>query len=99
MVSVLGTSLEYMFRCDEEHIKEYKIDGFISTGYRPCRTLEGHSLILARMIEERIGIPCITPDVDIYIDRGDFPKERMRTLLETFADIVKRSKAKKEKRE
>jgi len=96
MVSVLGTSLEYMFRCDEEHIKEYKIDGFISTGYRPCRTLEGHSLILARMIEERIGIPCITPDVDVYIDRGDFPKERMRTLLETFADIVKRSKAKKE---
>jgi hypothetical protein len=49
------------------------------------------------MIEDRIGIPCITPDVDIYIDRGDFPKERMRTLLETFADVVKRSKVQRSK--
>lgn len=97
MVSVLGTSIEYMFRSHRDHIRDYKIDGLISTGYRPCRTFEGHSLILAKMIEDRIGIPCITPDVDIYIDRGDFPKERMRTLLETFADVVKRSKVQRSK--
>ena len=96
MVSALGTSVEYMFRCHKDMISDYKIDGFVSTGYRPCRTFQGHSLILARMIEERIGIPCVTPDVDLYIDRGDFPKGRMRTLLETFADVVKRSKAGRE---
>lgn len=97
LISVVGTSVEFVYQSTSDHIKEYKMDGLISSCYRPCRAFAAHSLMLARMIEERMGIPCITPDVDIYIDRGDFPKERMRTILETFADVVKRSKAKRER--
>jgi len=77
-------------------MKEYAMDGLLSITYRPCRAFASHSLMVARMIEQKMGLPCITPDVDIYIDRGDFPKERMKTILETFADVVKKSKAKRE---
>jgi benzoyl-CoA reductase/2-hydroxyglutaryl-CoA dehydratase subunit BcrC/BadD/HgdB len=95
MVSALGTSLEYLYKTTTDHITEYGIDGFIATNYRPCRCWTAHSQILAKMLGERSGTPCITPDLDIYIDRGDFPQSRMRTVLETFADVVKRSKDKK----
>ncbi len=96
MVSALGTSMEYLYETTSEHIRDYKIDGLISTAYRGCRAWSSHSLILAKMLEERENIPCITPDIDIFIDRGDFPQERMRTVLETFANIVNRSKKEKE---
>jgi benzoyl-CoA reductase/2-hydroxyglutaryl-CoA dehydratase subunit BcrC/BadD/HgdB len=96
MVSALGTSMEYLYDTTAEHIRDYKIDGLISTAYRGCRAWSSHSLILAKMLEERAQIPCITPDFDIFIDRGDFPQERMRTVMETFANIVNRSKAKRE---
>lgn len=94
MVSALGTSLEYLYKTTTDHIAEYSIDGLIATSYRPCRCWTAHSHILAKMLGERSGIPCITPDLDIYVDRGDFPQSRMRTVLETFADVVKRSKDK-----
>ncbi len=47
---------------------------------------------VAKLVGERNGIPCLTPDIDIWVDRGDFPESRMRTVLETFADVVRRSK-------
>ncbi len=96
MVSALGTSMEYLYDTTTEHIRDYKIDGLISTAYRGCRAWSSHSLILSKMLEDRTEIPCITPDFDIFIDRGDFPQERMRTVMETFANIVNRFKAKKE---
>ncbi len=94
MVSALGTSMEYLYETTLEHIREYNIDGLISTTYRGCRAWAAHSTILAKMLSERDNVPCITPDFDMFIDRGDFPQERMRTILETFANMVKRTKTK-----
>lgn len=92
VVSAMGTSLEYLRQTVTGHITGYGIDGLIATCYRPCRCWTAHSHILARLVGEKNGIPCLTPDIDIWVDRGDFPESRMRTMLETFADVVRRSK-------
>ncbi len=95
-VSAAGTSMEYLYETTIDHLKEYKIDGMIAGANRCCRAWTSHSLVLAKLIQERTGLPCITPDIDMFIDRGYFPQERMRTVLETFADIVKRPKRERE---
>jgi len=86
-----------MHRTQMDQTREFKIDGWFQGLYRPCRCLIQHHYILSKWMEKE-GIPSIAPSCDLYMDR-DYPPEKMRTMIETFAEVVKRSKAEKEKKQ
>lgn len=75
-----------------QKIRYYNLDGVLLGGMVFDRWWGTEYFMIKRLIEDKIGVPCLYIEADIWEDR-DYSPETLRTRLETFAEIVKMYKA------
>jgi len=78
-------------RC-KELSNSWQVDGFINLYPFSCRPLALHPLIAKKDIEEELGIPVLVLEGDFY-DTRSYSPEALRTRVETFAEMLRASKA------
>jgi len=74
--------------------KEWNLDGAIISFLFSCRAYAIYPLKAKELVMKELGIPALVLESDIY-DTRDYSAEAMRTRVETFAEILKTSKAAK----
>ncbi|MFH1625374.1 MAG: 2-hydroxyacyl-CoA dehydratase family protein [Pseudomonadota bacterium] len=75
-----------------EYCKEWNVDGFIISYPYSCRPWTITPLMVKKTIKERLGIPCLVLEGDVY-DTRNYSAGQMRTRIETFAELLKMRKA------
>ncbi len=78
-------------RC-KELSKNWQVDGFINLYPFSCRPLALSPLIAKKDIEEDLGIPVLALEGDYY-DTRNYSAEALKTRVETFAEMLRASKA------
>ena len=68
-----------------------KADGMVFGFYDFDRYLGGHQRLLARMVEERTGLPIFYLEGNSWEDR-DYSPEALRTKIESICEILKMKK-------
>jgi benzoyl-CoA reductase/2-hydroxyglutaryl-CoA dehydratase subunit BcrC/BadD/HgdB len=74
-----------------EAVKESQIDGFIWGYIFNCRPNALSSHLLKQFVEEQVGIPTLSLEMDMY-DSRSYSAAALRTRVETFADMLKSRK-------
>jgi len=74
----------------------WKVDGVIIFVHTPCRQHLLYPLKEKMVVEEELGLPAIIVEGD-YVDSRNYNEGQVRTRLETFAEIVKSARARREK--
>jgi len=74
----------------------WEVDGVILFVHTACRQHLLHPPKEKMVVEEELGIPVLIIEGD-YVDSRNFNEQQVRTRLETFAEIVKKSRAGKRK--
>ena len=74
----------------------WKVDGVILFVHTPCRQHLLYPPKEKMVVEEELGIPVLIIEGD-YVDSRNFNEQQVQTRLETFAEIVKNSRAGKRK--
>ena len=87
----LGLARHYKTLCED-----WNLDGAIISFLFSCRAYAIPNLKAKELITKELGIPALILESDCY-DTRDYSAEAMRTRVETFAEIVKASKAAKAK--
>lgn len=77
-----------------EICRKYNVDGAILFNTVCCRLFNPCSPLQKDYLEKELGIPVLALEGDIY-DSRNYSAERLRSRIETFAEIVKASKASK----
>lgn len=76
-------------------VKDFALDGILWTQPIHCRPMASSGFILKKAIEEELGIPVLTLEVDWY-DNRVISGETMRTKIETFGHLLAARKARGE---
>jgi hypothetical protein len=74
-----------------EELESYGADGMVFGFYEFDRWLGGHQRLLARMVEEKTGLPTYYIEGHSWEDR-DYSLEALRTRIESICEIVKMRK-------
>ena len=78
----------------KECCRAFDADGFLLFYLFSCRPFAIAPLIMKKSIEDELGIPVLALEGDAY-DTRDYSTEALRTRVETFAEMLKMSKAAK----
>ena len=78
----------------KECCRAFNADGFLLFYLFSCRPFAIPPLIMKKSIEDELGIPVLALEGDAY-DTRDYSTEALRTRVETFAEMLKMSKAAK----
>ena len=73
-------------------VEELKIDGVIWNYQFNCRPLSLTSHFMKRWLEENLGIPTLSLEMDSF-DSRSYSAAALRTRVETFADMLRARKA------
>ena len=81
-------------RCSQsvKAVEELKIDGVIWNYQFNCRPLSLTSHFMKRWLEENLGIPTLSLEMDSF-DSRSYSAAALRTRVETFADMLRARKA------
>jgi benzoyl-CoA reductase/2-hydroxyglutaryl-CoA dehydratase subunit BcrC/BadD/HgdB len=74
-----------------EDLKNYQADGMVFGFYDFDRWLGGHHRLLARIVEEKTGLPTFYIEGNSWDDR-DYSAEALRTRIESICEIMKMRK-------
>lgn len=77
-----------------EICRKYNVDGAILMNTVCCRLFNPCTPLQKEHLEKELGIPILALEGDIY-DSRNYSAERLRSRIETFAEIVKSAKAAK----
>jgi hypothetical protein len=83
-----GSELAHICR----DLKLWGADGMVFGFYDFDRYLGGHQRLLARMVEERTGVPTFYIEGNAWEDR-DYTPEALRTKIESICEILKMRKS------
>lgn len=81
-------------KCYAEICRDWKVDGAVLMNTVSCRLFDPCTILQKDYMEKELGIPVLALEGDIY-DTRNYSAERLRTRIETFAEIVKAAKAAK----
>lgn len=88
--SIANTGFQAEELC--EILETYHYDGMLFGFFDFDRWLGSDDRLLARMVEEKTGIPAFYVEGDFWEDR-DYSREALRTRIESIAEILKMRKA------
>lgn len=72
--------------------RDWNLDGVIWVNHFACRQGGTDAYMLKKAVTEKLGIPMMVLDADIY-DSRDYTRHQMRTRIETFAEMLRVAKA------
>jgi benzoyl-CoA reductase/2-hydroxyglutaryl-CoA dehydratase subunit BcrC/BadD/HgdB len=75
-----------------EICRDYKVEGAIIMNSVSCRVFNACTLLQKDHLEKKLGFPVLALEGDIN-DSRNYSAERMRTRLETYAEIVNANRA------
>jgi hypothetical protein len=87
--SARGRTDNYLEKC-----QVWNVDGFISCYPYSCRLAGLAQPVLKKTISEKLGIPVLILEGDLY-DSRNYSAEQLRTRVESFAEMLKMAKAAK----
>ena len=74
-----------------EDLEKYKADGMVFGFYDFDRWLGGHHRLLAKIVEDKTGLPTFYIEGNSWDDR-DYSAEALRTRIESICEIMKMRK-------
>ena len=80
----------------EEAARDLNMDGVMWGYLYNCRPLAETSLTIKKWVEESLGIPVLSLEMDIY-DSRNYSAAALRTRVEAFAEILRARKASTQK--
>jgi hypothetical protein len=87
----LGQNMGYEAEAMIEKVNMLKPDGMIMGFFDFDRWLGSHHKMVAKIVEERTGVPHFYMESDFWDDR-DYNEEALRTRIESIAQIMKMKK-------
>jgi benzoyl-CoA reductase/2-hydroxyglutaryl-CoA dehydratase subunit BcrC/BadD/HgdB len=101
MAKLFATNSAFMDMGPRVHVIEkaariWKVDGILWWVHANCRTYATDALMIKDALEKRLKIPVCFIEGDVY-DPRIYNVQQQRIRMETFAEMVKMSKMKKER--
>lgn len=94
----LATNPFQVYTCRVEKLIEacqaFNVDGVLWINHHPCRPGATDAMILKEAVTERLGLPMLMLDMELY-DSRYYSLEQLRTRIEPFAEMLKGTKAAK----